>query len=72
MFWILVRRLLLLLEDEAYKIKILKKFKIKIIEDAAEALGTFYKKKHAIFGYFLRMCLYLKAFRSWSIAICRG
>ena len=28
-------------------IKVLKKFKIKIIEDAAEALGTFYKKKHA-------------------------
>lgn len=28
-------------------IKICKKFKIKVIEDSAEALGTFYKKKHA-------------------------
>lgn len=28
-------------------VKILRKYKIKIIEDAAEALGTFYKKKHA-------------------------
>ena len=28
-------------------VKIFKKYKIKIIEDAAEALGTFYKKKHA-------------------------
>ena len=27
-------------------IKVCKKFKIKIIEDAAEGLGTFYKKKH--------------------------
>lgn len=27
--------------------KIAKKFKLKIIEDAAEALGSFYKKKHA-------------------------
>ena len=27
--------------------KICKKFKIKVIEDSAEALGTFYKKKHA-------------------------
>ena len=28
-------------------IKICRKFKIKVIEDSAEALGTFYKKKHA-------------------------
>jgi perosamine synthetase len=28
-------------------VKIFKKYKIKIIEDAAEALGTFYKQKHA-------------------------
>ncbi len=28
-------------------IKIFKKYKIKVIEDAAEALGTFYNKKHA-------------------------
>ena len=28
-------------------IKIAKKFKLKIIEDAAEALGSYYKNKHA-------------------------
>ena len=37
--------------DQAMKIS--KKYKIKIIEDAAESIGSFYKKKHTgTFGSF--------------------